>query len=297
MRTVLALAGSFTFSTLAAEELQLFNMRVPDRPELFSPSFLDTLKPLHVTNPVLSPDGRRLVFTVVNSLTPRHTTTALYESIVTGNDWNPPRYIRALHADGYNSSEAAFSADGHYIYFASNRPPGSPPWDVRMLRARVTADGYEEPQLLDIPTGSAATFYPQLIDADTLAFTTDGLDGPGAGDLYTAPLRADGSFGTPRALEGDFNSPQDDWDLVEDDAGRTRLWASARPGGAGRVDIYMSCRQPDDTWSPARNVSAVNTGSVETAPRLMAAGKVLFFHRVIDGRDRLYWVKWSGCEG
>ncbi|MBB6096159.1 hypothetical protein HNQ60_005050 [Povalibacter uvarum] len=297
MRAVLAITGSLALASVSADELRLFGLPVPDRPEPFSPSFLDALEPLQVTNPALSPDGRKLVITVVNSLTPRHTTTALYESIVAGDEWGPPKYIRALHADGYNSSEAAFSADGAYLYFVSNRPPGSPPWNVRMFRARVLADDYEKPQLLTIPTGNAATFYPQLIDPDTLAFTTDALNGVGGGDLYTASLQEDGSFGTPRALDGDFNSAQDDWDLVEDDASTTRLWASARPGGAGKVDIYMSCREPAGAWSSARNVSAVNTESVETAPRFMAGGEVLFFHRVVEGRDRLYWVRWKGCEG
>ena len=59
MRALIALAGSLIFAPATANELTFLGMPVPDSPQPFSPSFLEKLKPLHATNPALSPDGRK----------------------------------------------------------------------------------------------------------------------------------------------------------------------------------------------------------------------------------------------
>jgi TolB protein len=269
-------------------------LSVPDSPQPFAPALLEALSPVVATNPAFSPDFRLFVFTGVRIEKPGQVALALYSSRFDGQRWSAPRRVAELERAGFNTAEPAFSADGKWLYFTSNRPPGSPPWNVKIFRARVVDGGFEavEPVRLDVPA-KAGTFYPQPQSDQSLMFTSDGLGGRGGGDLWLTRSRPDGRFDAPINLGGDFNSDGNDWDLVESKDGRVRLWASAREGGAGDVDIWFSVREGSEGWSAARNLTAVNTAALETAPRLSPDGEVLFFHRRANGAERIFWVRAS----
>jgi hypothetical protein len=286
-----ALVASLAHCPAAA--LEAWGAVVPrGTPRPFALPIFEKLGVLTPTTPAFTPDSRRMVFTTVNLETPGHVVLAIFESRFDGQQWSPPVHAKSLLGRGFNSHEPAFSPDGQWLYFVSNRPPGSPPWNVKIFRARVTAAAFEAVELagLDVPA-AAGTFYPQLLPGGALMFTTDGLPGKGGGDLFIAHPKPDGAFQPPVAVEGDFNSDRNDWDLVETPDGRSRFWASERAGGAGGVDIWFSRKNADGGWSPAQNLVQVNTPDNETAPRLTPDGAVLFLHRTVNGRDRIYWVE------
>ena len=133
----------------------------------------------------------------------------------------------------------------------------------------------------------ASTYYPRQFANGDLSFTSRGP--VGGDDLFIA--RAVGKrFATPEPLAGDFNTAQDDWDLIESRDGRLRIWVSARPGGQGRTDLYYSRRNAAGAWSAASNLVAANSPALETAPALSPDGRVLFFLRRIAGKEHLYWL-------
>ena len=142
----------------------------------------------------------------------------------------------------------------------------------------------------EIPTGpyKHPACFDELANGD-LSFTSRG--GAGDDDLFIARARGkDRGFSTPAPLGGDFNSAQDDWDLVESRDGRLRIWVSARTGGLGCTDLYISRRGGEGAWSPATNLAAANSEKLETAPSLSPDGRVLFFLRRIDGKEHLHWL-------
>lgn len=157
--------------------------------------------------------------------------------------------------------------------------------------------GSIEPVVLESPAQSGF-FFPQLLGNGDLAMTSRSARGDD--DLFIARARPGGGFERPEALSGDFNSDHDDWDLVEDRSATVRVWASARPGGAGKTDIYMSRRTTRGQWSEARNVVAANSPALETAPRLTPDGQVLFFQRRVNGgsgsRDANSAYRFRGCR-
>ena len=57
------------------------------------------------------------------------------------------------------------------------------------------------------------------------------------------------------------------------------IFVSRRPGGFGSQDLYISYRQPDDTWGQAINLGPkINTiGTGNSWPQLSPDGKFLFF--------------------
>jgi outer membrane protein OmpA-like peptidoglycan-associated protein len=60
--------------------------------------------------------------------------------------------------------------------------------------------------------------------------------------------------------------------------GKTLYFASARPGGYGKIDIYYSKRQPDGLWGPAINLGPeINTAGSDKSPFLHTDSRTLYF--------------------
>lgn len=60
--------------------------------------------------------------------------------------------------------------------------------------------------------------------------------------------------------------------------GNTLYFASARPGGYGKIDIYYSERQEDGTWGEAKNCGRpLNTIGSDKAPFMHSDSKTLYF--------------------
>lgn len=60
--------------------------------------------------------------------------------------------------------------------------------------------------------------------------------------------------------------------------GKTLYFASARPGGLGKTDIYYSERQADGTWGKAKNMgNIINTPGSDKVPFIHTDSKTLYF--------------------
>lgn len=60
--------------------------------------------------------------------------------------------------------------------------------------------------------------------------------------------------------------------------GQTLYFASARPGGLGKTDIYFSERQDDGTWGQAQNIGRpINTAGSDKVPFIHTDSKTLYF--------------------
>jgi TolB protein len=199
-----------------AADARFLGLAIPETPQPFAPAVLSGLAPLVATNPAFSPDLRTFAFTAASFEKPGQVALSIHVSTFDGQRWSPPRRAIELGGEGFNNAEPAFSADGKWLYFDSNRPPGSPPWNVKIFRARVGEKAFEAVELvpLEVPA-KAGTFYPQPQADHSLWFTSDGLGGKGGGDLYEARAKPGGGFDTPVGLGGDFNSPRNDWDRGE----------------------------------------------------------------------------------
>jgi hypothetical protein len=289
--TVLACAAAIALvGSAAAADQRYFGLEVPRRPEVFEPALIAAIRPLAATNPAFSGDFRRFVFTAVDASTPAKVAIRLYEARFDGKRWSDARPLQLLADRAANSAEPAFSPDGQWLYFTSNGLPGAPFADTRAYRARVTGDGYATAERvpIDIPS-TQRVFYPQPLADGSLLLTSRIANSSTRDDVFMA-TRAGEGFATPVALPGDFNSAADEWDVIEHPQGNLRLWVSGRPGGAGRTDIYFARKNERGEWSPAQSLAAINTALLETAPRLSPDGRVLFFQRVEEQRERLYWV-------
>jgi hypothetical protein len=274
-------------STAWGSGARYFGLSPPAEPALFEPAFPGSSMGA-LTAISFTPDFAMAAFSAMDENAAGKVAGAIHESRLRGGEWSVPRRSQALFDSGLPSGEGAFSPDGRWLYFSSDRPPGAER-RPRIFRSAVARSRLAAPQYVavELPPDAGA-YYPRLLAGGHLSFTSRGSHGKD--DLFIARARK-GGFEKPEPLGGDFNSPQDDWDLIESRDGTLRIWASARDGSIGRTDLYYSHREPSRQWLPARNLTAVNTAALETAPALSPDDEVLFFLRRISGKDRMFWVR------
>jgi len=135
--------------------------------------------------------------------------------------------------------DPAFSRDGRFVYYCSDRPGGVGKDDI--WRVAVTADGFGAPENLGSRVNSAASeFAPMLSPGGTLLlFSSDRPGGAGRHDLYIARAKGSG-FVKAAPLAGAINTAADEFDATFLSDGRTVVFARAPSMRDDRVDLFVA---------------------------------------------------------
>lgn len=143
-------------------------------------------------------------------------------------------------------------------------------------------------------------------DGEWLIFTGCNFpEGHGSCDLYISYLTPQG-WSVPENLGENINTEA--WESAPSLSPDKRdlYFASNRPGGMGKSDIYVCHRNPDGTWTAPENAGPqINTSGNESCPFIHADNQTLYF--TSDGHpgyggDDLFFVKklpgnkWSAAE-
>lgn len=112
-----------------------------------SPLEVDTQLPGYCVQPAISPDGARMAFT--KETAPGN--TDLFMLRWNGSSWGSPEPIRALNSK-FNETGPAFSDDGKFLFFSSDRPGGIGGYDIWV--ARWEGSEYAWPQPLSLMVNS-----------------------------------------------------------------------------------------------------------------------------------------------
>jgi TolB protein len=164
--------------------------------------------------------------------------------------------------------DPAFTADGRFVYFCSDRPGGAGGDDL--WRVRVTGSGFGAPEHLGATVNSDGNEWAPMMSPDgaTLLFASDGLGGAGRMDLFTA-RRVGGHFEAARALPGDINTGQDEFDATYLADGRTVVFSRARDIRTDDVRLFQA-RQAQGRYHYGHELPGlVNTAGSDTyAPML-----------------------------
>ncbi|MCF6241314.1 MAG: hypothetical protein L3J74_08225 [Bacteroidales bacterium] len=109
------------------------------------------------------------------------------------------------------------------------------------------------------------------------------------GDLYVTNLKEDGSWTNAVKLGSNINSKYKETTGCLSPDGKKLYFTSNRRGGFGGLDIYVSEKQKDGSWGPAKNMGAkINTSKNEETPFLHKNGTLFFCsegHNSIGGFD------------
>ncbi|WP_369935872.1 TolB-like protein [Xanthomonas tesorieronis] len=156
----------------------------------------------------------------------------LWQATLRDGRWVEPQPLPVPLNSPAADNDPFFSADGHWLYFASDRAGGNGGSDL--YRAPVLADGrYGPPQNLGAAVNSRGDERAPTLSTDgtRLLFASDGHGGAGGMDLFVARLQGQ-VFGQLQALYG-INSADDETDAAWLGDGRALVFARARkPQGA-----------------------------------------------------------------
>jgi hypothetical protein len=185
----------------------------------------------------------------------------------------------------------AFSADGHMMFFSSNRD-GTLGGDDLWVTYRTNVND-------DLGWGPAINLGPLV---NTAAGHEGGpsfvLVGPGpatlyfsrSGDIYEVSVTHEGEALANAVPVTELNHPtaNDNEASVRGD-GRELVFWSNRPGALGANDIWVATRDNvHEPWSTPRNLGpTINTPSADLTPRLSRDGRTLLWSAAANARPSL----------
>jgi len=206
----------------------------------------------------------------------------------TSDAWGAPAQLSANVNSSFNDRAAFVSQDGHWLYFASDRPGGRGGFDLMASwRAHIHDESGWGPAVnvdeLGAPLNTAGfdsgpTLFEDEATGTTEMYFVSNPVGPQAGaDIYRTMRNPDGSFAPPTRVTELSTASNEGRPYLRHD-GLEIFFNSNRPGTAGLADIWVSTRPTTtDPWSLPEIVPVVSTTAVEITPVLSWDGRTLFF--------------------
>ena len=186
--------------------------------------------------------------------------------------------------------DPSISADELELYVNSNRTGGLGQADLWVATRKTKADPWGSPVNLGPTVNSSAGDKAPCISADGLSlyFSSDRPGGHGAHDLWVTTRKTQSApWGEPTNLGPTVNSPADEHapSLSTDGlelyfSGHQTSPESARPGGSGEADLWVTTRKTThDPWGAPVNLGpTVNSPSADASPSLSGDGLSLYFN-------------------
>jgi Tol biopolymer transport system component len=256
-------------------------------PEIFAPGIISVGSGLHST-PIFSPDGQTVLWTRMQG-------GELLFYMEQKEVWTMPKPAWFLH-EGSNGDVPFFSYDGTKLYFIStmslkNKDENGEEniWYIEKKNGR-----WSEPALLPMESSDEQLHWQFSFSREgTLYFTAtvdDGRGGYGRYDIYRSEFK-NGLYTKPELLAAPFNTSESDaMPYIAPDESYL-IFSSAREGGLGKSDLYVSFRMGKGNWTEAVNLGPeINTVSHDICPIVTHDGKYLFFLSRRNGISGAYWV-------
>ena len=189
----------------------------------------------------MTADGRKIYCSANHRDGSGYNNIDIYRSELRGGKWTPLEAETAM-VNGNRSweSQPSVSADGQYLYFASNRPGGYGGTDIWRCR-RLKNGTWGRAENLGPSVNTAGNEKCPFIHADgkTLYFASNGWQGFGGYDLYFININ-DTYLQRPTNMGLPINGEKDDISLGVTTDGKQGYYAGRRTEGPtiGGIDIY-----------------------------------------------------------
>ncbi len=174
------------------------------------------------------------------------------------NKWRKPKIVS--FSGRHSDLEPFLSADGKYLYFASNRPLTSDSssikdYDLWVVERTSLKSKWSDPKNLGTPVNTEHNeFYPSLTLEGNLYFTSDRPGSTGKDDIYFSARRGEG-FDLPISLSDSINTSGYEFNaFIAPDESYLLFSGYNREDGLGSGDLYISYRKPDKSWTRAINL-------------------------------------------
>lgn len=189
--------------------------------------------------PTFSPDGKTLYFTVCATHPEYPRMAEIWTSSRTDATWGKPQLLRITNDTLSNYAHPAVSADGRWLYFASDMPGGSGGYDIWRIPIQSEKGGGTPENLGETINTAANEFFPACRPNGELYFSTSGRSGMGGLDLYAAVEDSLTHQWSVRHLPSPMNSNGDDFGITFDGRHNRGFFSSSRStGGRGWDKLY-----------------------------------------------------------
>lgn len=185
-----------------------------------------------------TPDGKTMVFAQVAAIRKSKfvNQSKLYFCTYDGSSWSKPQAFQ-YNSDTYSIFDPSISADGQWLYFASNMPGGYGGTDI--YECQKNGSGWSQPKNLGSEVNTPGNeVFPYIRKDGTLFFSSDRHFSYGGLDIFSATKEDADLWTEVINLGPDINSSTDDFGICFNSNGRTGYFSSNRKGGVGADDIY-----------------------------------------------------------
>lgn len=197
--------------------------------------------------PTLSADGRTLIFVACTDQAgdygpgrEGYGSCDLFVTYKVGSRWTNPINLPGKVNTYAWESQPALSSDGKTLYFIRRvGRRGTQRSDIFYSTLQEDGTwGKAVPLPENINTPRMETSVHIHPDGKTLYFSSDGHVGLGGQDIFMTQKQPDGSWSNPKNLGYPINTKSDENSLLVGPDGDIAFFASNRPGGFGKLDIY-----------------------------------------------------------
>ena len=201
------------------------------------------------------------------------------------SDWSAPMNLGMVVNSVFAEAGPAISKDGLSLYFHSERPGGEGSTDFWVTqRASEMRRGRLRPSRRRHQYADTEAVAALSRDEHWLFFTSDRPGGFGGNDIWASyrqhthdPLDWQPAVNLGAGVNSAFLESAPSY-FANDEGGAPQLFFhSARPGGIGGTDIYVSELFPNGTFGPASLVVELSSPGDEQHPSIRLDGLEMFF--------------------
>jgi outer membrane protein OmpA-like peptidoglycan-associated protein len=192
-----------------------------------------------------SPDGKKVYFTRnnISSGTDRRDEEGIQNlklyiaDVVQENIWVSEREF-IYNSKDFSIGHPTITADGKYLYFASDMPGGFGGADI--YRVEILNDGkFSKPENLGTPINTEGhDMFPHISNENLLFFSSNGHVGLGGLDVFVGLPDQNKKYSKILNVGKPVNSLRDDFAFIIDSTSRKGYFSSNRVEGKGDDDIY-----------------------------------------------------------
>jgi hypothetical protein len=243
-------------------------------PQVFAPGII-SLPNRFEADICFTQDGGGYYFTVRNT---DWTVYQIYETHYSNGQWTTP----AVASFSNSKSLAPSLADNDQsMYFSRS---------ADIYKAVRTPTGWSSPVKLAAPVSSSYDDWSACISTLGNLWSCSWRPGVGQCDIWRLQ-NSDGNFINPTNMSA-LNTSYSECNPVPGPNEEYVVFSSARPGGYGDMDLYISFADGLGGWKTPQNLGpTINTLRVDMSPYISPDGKYLFFMREESSTNSsIYWV-------